>query len=70
MSPIRVEVCRAAGLQKWVVACIYEDGKELLDLDLQHRTWQGLIPKACHAYPGVPVKVSADPFWTKRSPSR
>jgi len=65
MKLIRVEVCKAAGLLNWVVACIYDTGEELLDLDLQGRTWQGLIPRACHAYPDVPCKVSAASFWIK-----
>ena len=66
MKQVRTVICRAAGLMGWVVACVYDDGQELLDLDIQGRTWQGLIPKAKHAYPGLPLTVEADPFWMRK----
>lgn len=62
----KVAVCRAAGLAHWVLAVTLDDGRELLDLDHQASTWQALVATAPHAYPGVPCKVEADPYWTKR----
>lgn len=63
---IRVVVCRAAGLMDWVVEVHYNDGRRLLDLGLQHRTWQGCVALAYHTYRGKPVTVEADKFWTRK----
>ena len=70
-KPIAYNVCRAAGLMNWVVECVYSDGRALLDLDSQSRSWQGGIRLASalrrsHGAHSAPIKVSADKYWTRR----
>lgn len=51
---------KAAGMSNWTVEI---DG--LLDLDLQSRTWQGLLKRTATAYPDRNVRVDADKFWMR-----
>ncbi len=66
MKETAVFVCRATGLSAWVLEIVYSDGRALLDLDSQAKTWQGAVAMATKRYAGLPVKVSADMYWRRR----
>lgn len=61
----KVVVCRAAGIQGWVVECQYKDGRKLLDLDIQAKELPDCIELAEKEYPKTEVTIEADSFWTK-----
>ena len=62
----KVVICRAAGLMGWVAECQYDDGRNLLDLDIQARDLPEAIELAEDTYPEVEVTVEADTFWTQK----
>jgi hypothetical protein len=66
MTLNKVVICRAAGLMGWVAECQYDDGRNLLDLDIQARELPECIELAEDTYGDVEVTVEADTFWTKR----
>jgi len=66
-----LEVCivRAAGIQHWVASVSYRDEEnELLDPDIQARDPMDCIKMTHKEYPGIPVFIDADPFWTNNLP--
>lgn len=63
--PIKRSICRGVGLRGWTMCCLYADGTELLDLDVQGRTIAATVTEARACYPGEKLHLSASDFWLR-----
>lgn len=59
----RIAICRATGLFGWVAECQYEDGRNLLDLDIQAMDLPQCYELAKQEYPDVDIYIDASNFW-------